>query len=201
MNKVKRGFQLSAGIIGIGFSIFVISLFVYTMFITTIALGEWAVFFGFAYIIMLFIVMVGIANLILCSFLCRNKYTLGIVIPTILLNIILLIAYFGGDPNYNWVAVFPAIVAVLLFITMFIRNTPRAKVPTAVPPATVIIDASATPVPPSDVSVTIAPDTPATIAEEKPTGKPKKVAQPKKAKKEDLTPKPKSKKSVKKPTE
>lgn len=129
MNKVKRSLQLSAAIIGILFSSLCILGSVYMVFISISLIGFLGGFefilTGYLFFIAFVVLVFSVANIIVCSFLCRNKVSVGLSITAILLNALLIIGCVLAT-EYQWLAAVPIVVVILLFASMFVKNTPKS---------------------------------------------------------------------------
>lgn len=125
MNKTKRNLQLSAAIVGICLSGILIISIIYAMAVMSSLLVVPLYIVIFTY---LFIFGLGIANIIVCSFICKNpvkngevnNYT-GLTITSIVLNGLLFILSLGG-----WYWILPLIVCGLMIASLCLKNTSTA---------------------------------------------------------------------------
>lgn len=183
MNKVKRGLQLSAGIVGICFSALLVIGSLYVLSYTSAVLGYldgWSdVFEGQIYSMLILVLLLGVANVVMCALLCRNKPALGVAITALVLNGISLLIYLA---SMSWYVIFPIAIVGLLIASLCMKDTEVAPAtPSGIP---------ATP--------TIPLDTPAVSAEDDTAGISAKITQLKKLHKSGLITETELKEFVKK---
>lgn len=141
--------------------------------------GDWSdIFAGQMYSILIIVLLLGIANVVICALLCRNKPALGVAVTAIVLNGILLLVYLSSMSEY---VIFPIAILGLLIASLCIKDKAVANVT------------------PSDISATPTPlETPVASAEDDTAGISAKITQLKKLHKSGLITETELKEFVKK---